>query len=142
MSLRDRAIRLKASGLTYAEVGRVLRISTASASALIKPPEITRRAIVARAGGKCERCEKVLTNGHLHHKEYRWDYNSHDNIEYLCASCHTKHHKSTSTTQTSMAARVFQPITHNCPRGVVFTWIPRVENPKQCPRCRAWLKSA
>lgn len=63
----------------------------------------TRKAVIVRANGLCERCKpkgKIVKGKEVHHKIYltednKTDYNiafGLDNLEYLCADCHNNEH--------------------------------------------------
>lgn len=68
--------------------------------------QLCRESYITRVHGLCERCEDA---GYIvHHKVYLTSKNiidaavalNHENLEYLCLSCHNKeHHSSSGTSQ-------------------------------------------
>jgi hypothetical protein len=86
-------ISLKTQGLTYAAIGQQLGFSRQYAQYLARPDTKTCAAVLSRAQGQCEECHCSLTRGHVHHKRIRCEvdeFNSLDNLSYVCASCHAR----------------------------------------------------
>jgi ssDNA-binding Zn-finger/Zn-ribbon topoisomerase 1 len=50
-----------------------------------------RKARLLKPAGPCERCGKPGRD--VHHKDRNWRNNEPSNLERLCRSCHTAHHK-------------------------------------------------
>lgn len=91
-SRRKLAMELRLKGLSYAEIAKALGVTRQRAQQYVRPPKALYDAIRHRAKRRCERCEVTLDAGHIHHKKAMENYNSLDNLEYLCVSCHQKEH--------------------------------------------------
>lgn len=78
------ARKLKASGLTYEEVGNKMGISRQGAYSLIAPSPSKRKAIIQSRNHLCDRCHLHRTKLYLHFISY----DSNENIEVLCSHCH------------------------------------------------------
>ncbi len=91
-SPKQRAIELKLKGLTYAEIGKELGFSRQRAQQLVRPPQEIYSYVRSKAKFKCEGCAVRLESGHVHHVDNTENYNDVDNLEYLCAACHSQKH--------------------------------------------------
>lgn len=126
---REKALRMRLLGKTYAEIGRELDISRQRVQQLISPPLVVKRLIMQRANGCCQACGvKIGRSGHVHHKGGNGeDYNDIDNLEFLCISCHLRKHRTlprgrakTERNELLMAYRDSHPGISNAKIGEVF----------------------
>jgi len=93
LKMRQAAHLLKLKGLTYAEIGKMLKVSRQRAQQLVRPPEEIYKLVQAIAESKCQRCNIPIRSGHVHHKSYNdGSYSDLDELVYLCVSCHAACH--------------------------------------------------
>ena len=94
--LAERAIRyqrvlgLWLTGLTYAEIGRMMGVTRQYVQQQIAPGIETQRAVRARAKHLCESCgtRERRFRHHIHHRSRTLQYNRLSNLALLCQSCH------------------------------------------------------
>jgi hypothetical protein len=90
------AISLRLSGLTYREIGKSLGITPQGAQSLVKPAAPIYNFVKDKTNGKCAKCGVAIDNGNVHHKVSEGitqkEYDSIENLEYLCISCHQHEH--------------------------------------------------
>ncbi len=93
----SKALALRLRGLSYTDIGRTLGISRQRAQQITSPPTPIRRAVVARAKGRCESCDvPVGSSGPVHHRGADDltpdEYSDLENLQLLCLVCHAKAH--------------------------------------------------
>jgi len=90
--MRERALRLRLSGLTFAEVGLKTGVSKQMVIKLLQPKN--RKEVFKKAKGKCSRCG-IKLNSHTAHYHSTptgsWD-NFKEPMVLLCISCHREIH--------------------------------------------------
>ena len=93
---------MKLAGGSYQDIADKFGISRQRVQQIMSPDPITAKAAKTRAEGKCQCCgEYVGVSGHIHHNRSNpGDYNSIDNLEYLCLPCHRKEHRGTISDET------------------------------------------
>lgn len=97
-TIGERALALKLRGMTYEEVGAILKVSPQRAFQILAPPAGVKIALRARSGGKCEGCGMLLKKGaqQVHHKTRPETdprvYNDVTELQYLCIACHRAAH--------------------------------------------------
>lgn len=124
---------LRLQGLSYQQIGDQFLISRQRVQQLLQPPPLMKLLVIARAHDACQRCGRPQEgHGHIHHKTVETarakDYNSVDNLEYLCHRCHRHAHGP------DMPRKPYQ--CQHCQ----YVWIPkRGRRPQRCanPQCRS-----
>ncbi len=93
---------MKLAGASYQGIADKFGISRQRVQQIMAPSPEVAQSVKTRAGGKCQRCgEYVGVSGHIHHNgSNARDYDSIDNLEYLCLPCHRKAHKNTISDET------------------------------------------
>ena len=92
MSIED-MITEKANGKSYSEIGKLCGVSRQRIQQSLSPPLLLRERIIKKNNGKCELCGAYVGNhGSMHHKQYVYDLNAPDNLQYLCNVCHVRLH--------------------------------------------------
>lgn len=88
------AIKMKAEGATYKQIGKALGCSPQYAQLLVSPHPSIRKVVRERASDKCEACQVYVgRSGHIHHMGgNEEDYNDLERLELLCLSCHRRRH--------------------------------------------------
>ncbi len=91
------AIEGRLQGITYAGIAKMLGVSRQYVQQLVQAPLEIREQVIAQADGRCKSCEKPTENGHIHHIKCvgltAEQYNSPDNLSYLCIACHRRIHR-------------------------------------------------
>lgn len=90
------ALLMRLEGYSYKYIGQKLGISRQRVQKIISPPRELRNLLVERMSGKCQECGLYVgKSGHIHHSGNNGEenYNSTENLEFLCLSCHRKKHK-------------------------------------------------
>lgn len=91
---RQQSVRLKLRGLSYARIGKRLKISRQRAQQVVKPTHMTYQLVLSRSNGKCEECGAPVEQGHVHHlRADEWDFNNECNLLVVCKSCHRILHR-------------------------------------------------
>ena len=126
---KQRAISLKMSGMTYAEVGKELGISRQRAQQLVRPPSAIYRLVKSRANSMCEECGAVVAKGGVHHLNSSENYNDLENLRYLCLRCHAIAHIPDRKESKS-------GIEHACQR-CGKSWKSLLRNPTRCGKCKS-----
>lgn len=78
---------------TYAEIQTLL--GGRNVAALLGPSPITKSQVRDRAGYRCQDCSHKTRSGHIHHistKVTPDEYNTPQNLVYLCRQCHRRRH--------------------------------------------------
>jgi hypothetical protein len=93
----DRALAMRLEGVPYRKIGAALGVSGQRIQQMLAPATDTEDAVIARAGGRCEDCQKPAgRSGHVHHKQAKGltaeAYLADENLMLLCGSCHQKAH--------------------------------------------------
>src|ERR1039458_1521969 len=90
------AIKLRLQGMTYAQIGKTLKVSRQRAGQLAQASKETRDEVRERANGICELCKTRVKRGHVHHLKSSGitpkEFNNLSNLQFLCISCHIKIH--------------------------------------------------
>lgn len=97
---RVRALELRLTGLTYRAVAERLSMKPEQVCQLLRAPLAVRRLLYVRSGRRCEHCKAaVFFTSQIHHRQVVGrtleNYHALDNLQYLCASCHTQTHAGT-----------------------------------------------
>lgn len=93
-SIRERALRLHLTGMTFAEIGMLRGVSRQMVRKLLLPPIIMRKEVFDRADGKCQECGIKLNNRNAHYHSIptgSWDDFTQP-LVLLCISCHKEIH--------------------------------------------------
>ncbi len=86
---REQALEGLIAGKTYSEIGDNLGISRQRVQQLVSVPDNLREQIEEHYKGLCMLCgREVKGNGHIHHIRPKIRFNSIENLELLCISCH------------------------------------------------------
>jgi 5-methylcytosine-specific restriction endonuclease McrA len=97
MDKKQTALLLRLEGKTYAEIGQAIGTSRQYAQQLVRPPVAIYNLVRERAGNVCQDCGIEPRDGHVHHKGAEGltpdEYNSIENLSFLCVSCHRKAHR-------------------------------------------------
>ena len=92
---RQKLLKMRLDGMTYAAIGTAIGISRQRVQQLLSPPKAIRDYVVEKFQGRCSRCGiYVGSSGQVHHvDDLDFDsYNGFNNLELLCLSCHRQVH--------------------------------------------------
>lgn len=80
---REQARSMKASGMSYAQIGDVMGVSRQRAQKLVAPTELATQTLRQQKGNKCEECGRFSKKLDLHHDDYNGGP-----PRLLCVPCH------------------------------------------------------
>jgi len=83
-------VEMKARGMTYDAIAKIMGVTRQRVQQILRPGPLVLFAIKQRARGRCEKCSKPISTGHIHHIRYGIEESNPKNFLYLCPSCHCK----------------------------------------------------